>query len=38
MNRAAATATMLEFCEDAGAEDIDKYLDVVELLRIEAGT
>ncbi len=35
MDRPAATATLLEFYEDAGEKDITKYLDVVELLRIE---
>jgi hypothetical protein len=29
-----ATATLLEFYESAGAKDIEKYLDVLELLRI----
>ncbi len=38
MTRGAATATLLEFYEDAGEKDIKRYLDVVELLRIEAGT
>ena len=38
MNREAATATLLEFYESANVRDIDRYLDVVESLRLETGT
>ncbi len=36
MDRPAATATLLEFYEDADGEEIEKYLNVVELLRIKS--
>ncbi len=36
MDRGAAMETLLEFYESVDGEAIDKYLDVVELLRVES--
>ena len=38
MRRKATRATLLEFYESADGDDIERYLDVVDLLRIDTGT
>ena len=35
MDRETATETLLEFYDNANGKDIEKYLDVVDLLRVE---